>query len=265
MKQFRAAVKFSLKEQLANRFALGLLVLFVPIWYWLLGVITPGDKVPFKFGPTGALLQVNGHRLVLLTAGLNVLAMILGFMFFHSAHKSLNFDKRLTRAGLGRVGFIIAKALSLGAVTALLALYTLLVLMAFWHFPYNIFEVWLGYWSVSLIYGALGLLLGMLLSSELAGFFIIIMFSQMDTFLQVPVDNPAANKAFLKFLPSYGSEQLSTAGGFAHLFAGKELLLSLSWFVGFLVVAFVIFSLRTQYRSSLREVEANPNPIAEAT
>lgn len=252
MRQLLAALTFSLKEQLANRFALGLLVLFVPIWYWLLGIITPADAVPFKFGPTGAFIQVNGHQLVLLTAGLNVLAMILGFMFFHSAHKSLAFDKRLARAGLGRAGFVIAKAIALAAVTAVLALYALLVLLMFWHFPNNILEIWLGYWSVALLYGAIGLLLGMLLNSELAGFFIVIMASQMDTFLQVPVDNPAANKAFLKFLPSYGPEQLGTAGGFTQLFVGRELLLSLAWFAGFLLVAFAIFYLRTRYSSSLR-------------
>lgn len=252
MKQFAAAIKFSLKEQLANRFALGLLVLFVPVWYWLLGVITPSDSVPFKFGPTGALLQVNGHKLILLTAGLNVLAMILGFMFFHSAHKSLAFDKRLTRAGLGRVRFIIAKALALDAVTAILALYTLLILLAFWHFPSNVFEIWLAFWLVALVYGAFGLLLGMLLNSELAGFFIVIMVSQMDVFLQVPIGNPAANKAFLAFFPSYGAEQLSTAGGFTHVFAGKELLLSFAWFVGFLLIALGIFYARTRYKSSLR-------------
>lgn len=250
--QFLTALRFNFKEQLANRFAFGLLVVFVPLWYWLLGVITPGDAVPFKFGPTGTLLQVNGHRLVLLTAGLNVLAMILGFMFFHSARKSLAFDRRLTRAGLGRIGFMAAKGLALATVTAVLALYTLLVLLAFWHFPGNVFEVWLGFWSVSLIYGAFGLLLGMLLSSELAGFFIVIMLSQMDTFLQVPVDNPAANKAFLKFMPSYGAEQLSTAGGFAHVFAGKELLMSLGWFVAFLMIALGLFYVRTRHRSSLR-------------
>ncbi|HEV2412625.1 MAG TPA: hypothetical protein VGS28_02345 [Candidatus Saccharimonadales bacterium] len=254
MTQFGAAVRFSLKEQLTNRFALGLLVLFVPVWYWLLGIITPSNGIPFKFGPTGTLLQVNGHELILLTAGLNVLAMILGFMFFHSAHKSLVFDKRLTRAGLGRVSFIVAKGLALCVVTAVLALYTLAILLAFWHFPNNVFEVWLGFWLVSLVYGAFGLLLGMLLNSELAGFFIVIMVSQIDVFLQVPIGNPVANKAFLKFFPSYGAEQLSTAGGFTHVFANKELLMSLAWFVSFLLIALAIFYIRTRYKGSLRTV-----------
>src|SRR5215469_609483 len=187
MRQYLAALKFSFKEQLSNKFAFGLLVAFVPIWYWMLGAITPGTAVAFRFRPTSGFIQANGHDLVLFTAGLNVLAMILGFMFFHSAHRSLEFDKRLTRAGLGRFGFIIAKAVALVVTTAIVALYTILILVLFWRFPHNVLEVWLGLWMVSLIYASMGLLLGMLLNNELVGFFLVIMVSMMDTFLQNPI------------------------------------------------------------------------------
>lgn len=252
MRQFAAALKFSFKEQLTNKFAFGLLVAFVPIWYWMLGAITPDTKVAFKFQATHSFLQANGHDLILLTAGLNVLTMILGFMFYHSAHRSLSFDKRLARAGLGRFGFILAKATALLIVTAIVALYTVLILIAFWHFPNNTFEVWLSFWLVSLIYASLGLLLGMLLKSELAGFFIIIMVSMMDTFLQNPIGNPAANKDFLKYFPSYSSTQLGVAGGFTHLFPSSQVLLAVGWFVGFLLVGLGIFYLRTRRKSSIQ-------------
>lgn len=251
MRQFLVALKFSFKEQLTNKFAFGLLVVFVPTWYWMLGAITPDKAVAFKFRPTGNLLQANGHDLVLLTAGLNVLTMILGFMFFHSAHRSLSFDKRLTRAGLGRFDFMAAKTVSLIITTGLVALYTTLMLIAFWHFPHNIFEIWLGFWLVSLIYGSLGLLLGMLINNELVGFFIIIMVSMMDTFLQNPIGNPAANKSFLEYFPSYGPTQLGVAGGFTHLFARGQALLSLGWFVSFLLIALGIFYGRTRRKSSV--------------
>ncbi len=251
MRQFFAALKFSFKEQIDNKFAFGLLVVFVPIWYWMLGIITPNTLVPFRFAPTGEFLQVNGHQLILLTAGLNVLAMILGFMFFHSAHKSLGFDRRLTRAGLTRVTFMLAKTLALMVVTAILAAYALAVLLVFWHFPHNIFEVWLSFWLISLLYGGLGLLLGLLVNNELVGFFTVIMVSQMDTFLQAPVDNPAANKLFLKFFPSYGSEQVTIAGGFTHRFATAQVLLSLVWFVIILLLALGIFYIRTRRKSSV--------------
>lgn len=254
MRQFLAALKFSLKEQLTNKFAVGLLVVFVPLWYWVLGLITPSDEVPFRFAPTGDFLQVNGHQLIFLTAGLNVLAMILGFMFFHSARKALAFDRRLTRAGLNRSTFMLAKALTLMAVTAVLSVYALVILLAFWHNPHNAFEVWLGFWLVSLTYASFGLLLGLLVSNELVGFFTVIMVSQMDVFLQAPIDNPAANKAFLKYLPSYGAEQLSTAGGFTHFFALRSMWLAAAWFASILLVALGVFYLRTQRKSSVLQV-----------
>lgn len=259
MKQFLTALKFSFKEQLTNKFAFGLLVIFVPIWYWMVGAITPNTAVAFRFRPTGSFIQANGHNLILITAGLNVLTMILGFMFFHSAHRSLDFDRRLTRAGLKRFGFIGAKVTALMVTTALVALYTTLVLVAFWHFPHNTAEVWLGFWLASLIYGSLGLLLGLLINNELVGFFIVIMFSMMDTFLQNPVGNPAANKTFLEYFPSYSPMQLSVAGGFTRLFAASQVWLGLAWFIGLILVALSIFFVRTRRKSSVTQATAAPS------
>lgn len=251
MKQFSTALKFSLREQLSNKFALGLLVVFVPIWYWVVGSITPSDPVPFKFQPTNSMLYVNGHNLVLISSGLSVLAMIVGFMFFHSARLSLAFDKRLTRAGLNRTLFMLAKCTALLAVTAVIALYVVAVLLVFWHGPRNIVVIWAGYWLVSLSYAGLGLLLGVLVNSELAGFFTIIMLAMMDTFLQNPVDNPAANKSFLHDFPSYAATQLCTAGGFTHTVPAGLVVLGAIWLAGFLLPALVAFYLRTRRKSSL--------------
>jgi len=251
MTQFLTALKFSFKEQLTNKFAFGLLVVFVPVWYWLLGVITPDTPLAFKFRPTGTYLQANGHDLTLISAGLNLLTMILGFMFFHSVQRSLDFDRRLTRAGLRRLNFIAASTVALLAVTAIVSLYMVLMLLLFWQFPHNIFEVWLGFWLVSLTYGSIGRLLGMLLSSELPGFFFIVMFSMMDVFLQNPLGNPAANKPFLQYFPSYSAMQLSVAGGFTHVFADTQVLLALAWFLGFLLVALGVFYIRTRTKSSI--------------
>lgn len=251
MRQYVTALKFSIKEQTTNKLAFGLLIVFVPIWYWMLGAITGNAPALFRFRPIGGFIQANGHDLVLISAGLNVMAMILGFMFFHSTRESMAFDRRLTRAGLNRFSFIAAKTDALVAATAAVAIYTILILIVFWHFPNNTFEVWLGFWLVSLIYAALGMLLGMLLNNELVGFFIIIMFSMMDTFLQNPIGNPAANKAFLAYFPSYSAMQLSVAGGFTHLFAMSQVWLGLAWFAGFLVLALGVFYLRTRRKSSV--------------
>ena len=254
MKQYLTALKFSIREQLNNKFAFGLLVVFVPIWYEMLMAMTPTTPVPFLLASTGTFLLANGREQVLLTAGLNVLTMILGFMFFHSARHSLAFNRRLTRAGLGRLNFVLAKATTLVATTAIVAVYTLIILLFFWSSPSQLFEIWMAFFLASLIYASFGMLLGMLLRSELAGFFIVIMLSQMDTFLQVPIDNPVANKAFLHFFPTYGPMQLCISGGFTHAFPFAQVLLSLAWFALFLLLALGVFTIRTQRKSSVKSI-----------
>ena len=67
------SVRFALIEQARNRFALGLLLVFVPVWDWLFGAIIPADPVAFKLQSTGACLQVNGHDLTVLASGFNAI------------------------------------------------------------------------------------------------------------------------------------------------------------------------------------------------
>lgn len=243
--QYRTALRYSVREQTRNRLALGLLVVFVPLWYFLLGTIIPADPLPFRFRATGAFLQVNGQDLTLLTAGFNALTLIVGFMLFASTRSGARFDHRLVLSGYSQPVLILAKLSALVAAAASIALYASLVLLVFWR-PQSFALVWLGFFGAALIYGGLGLLLGVLVSSELAGFFIIIMLSLMDTFFQNPYGNPAANKPFLAWFPSYGPVQIAVAGGFTHVFPARELLVALAWFAGFALLGLAIFWRRTR-------------------
>ena len=65
-KRLATAARFALIEQGRNRFALGLLIVFVPIWDALFGTMISNDPVAFKLQSTGAFLQVNGHNLTVL-------------------------------------------------------------------------------------------------------------------------------------------------------------------------------------------------------
>ena len=98
------------------------------------------------------------------------------------------------------------------------------------------------------MYGAFGLLLGVLVHSELAGVFLIIMGSMLDTFFQNPVDNPIANQPFLRFLPSYAPTQVYVAGGFTTLVPGRMVLLALAWFSSFALLGLTIFWWKTRAR-----------------
>jgi ABC-2 type transport system permease protein len=262
--QYRTALRYSVREQTRNRLALGLLVVFVPLWYFLLGTIIPADPLPFRFRATGAFLQVNGQDLTLLTAGFNALTLIVGFMLFASTRSGARFDHRLVLSGYSQPVLILAKLSALVAAAASIALYASLVLLVFWR-PQSFALVWLGFFGAALIYGGLGLLLGVLVSSELAGFFIIIMLSLMDTFFQNPYGNPAANKPFLAWFPSYGPVQLAVAGGFTHVFPARELLVALAWFAWFALLGLAIFWRRTRAWNARRHTSIAASSLTPAS
>ena len=257
------SVRFALIEQARNRFALGLLLIFVPIWDWLFGALIPNDPVAFKLQSTGAFLQVNGHNLTVLTSGFNAITLIVAFMIFTATRRNAAVDRRLVLAGLPQPVAIAAKTMAIVVVAVLISLYGASVLLLFWHNA-GFGAIWLGYLLDALIYGALGLLLGALVSSELAGFFLIIMVSLMDTLLQAPIENPLANKDFLIALPSFGPVQVAVSGGFGHGVPWSSVLLALAWFVGFALIGLLIFWWKTRIWS-VQKAPAHPQSPQPAT
>jgi len=259
-KRYATATRFALIEQARNRFALGLLIIFVPIWDGLFGTMISGAPVAFKLQSTGAFLQVNGHNLTVLTSGFNAITLIVGFMIFTVTRRNADFDRRLTLAGLPQPVAIAAKTTAIIVVAALISLYATLVMVIFWR-PESLAAIWLGYLLDALTYGALGLLLGALVSSELAGFFLIIMVSLMDTLLQAPIENPLANKDFLVAFPSFGPMQVAVSGGFGHSVPWGSVLLALAWFVGFALIGLLIFWWKTRIWSVQKAPAQPPQPV----
>jgi ABC-2 type transport system permease protein len=241
------ATRYALFEQGRNRLALGLLIVFIPLWYFIFLQITQGMTAPFKVWGTSQLLSVSGGNLSLVTAGLNGITLIVGFMFFASTERGMAFDRRLVLSGYPQAVLMLGKLIALLVVTALVALYATLILLAFWRngHPVNLSLIWLGFWCAALIYGAFGLLLGVLVTNELAGFFLVIMVSLMDTTLQNPLGNPLGNQPLLKVFPSFGAMQLGGAGGFSNLVPWQDVGLSLAWFAGLAVLGLLIFWRRT--------------------
>lgn len=242
---YLTATRYSLSELARNRFAMGLLVVFVPLWYFLLGALIDSSPVAFKYAGTGALLQVDSHDLVLLTAGLNTITLIVGFLLFAQTRASAAFDRRLVLCGYRQATLMLAKLTAMVVVAALVALYAALALLIFWR-PPSLALIWLGFFGAALIYGALGLLLGALVTSEVAGFFLVIMVSLFDTFFQNPVDNPLGNKPVLKYFPSYGPTQIAVGGGFTHTLTGYGMPSTALWFVALALLGVFFFWLRTR-------------------
>ncbi|MFG2794716.1 hypothetical protein [Streptomyces sp. NPDC048419] len=248
--QFPTALRFSVRDQTRNRLAGLLLVLFVPVWYLLMDALASGEVLDFKLYATGDVLHVDGGHLTLISAGLNSVTMIAGFVVFDAVRKALAFDRRLVFAGYRQSMLIGAKTLAVGLVASAIALYTALAVLFFWRpSPGGWFAVLAGFAVIALTYGALGLLLGVLVKHDLEGFFLIIMGGLMDTFLQNPLGNPLANKPVLEWFPSFGPMQFAVGGSFGHIALWSHLALGLTWAAGFAAIGLVIFRIRTRNRT----------------
>ncbi len=246
---FPTAFTFSVRDQTRNRLAALLLIAFVPAWYLLLQTMAGSELLEFKLFATGEMLRVDAGHMTLITAGLNSLTMITGFVVFDAVRKALPFDRRLVFAGYRQSTLIGARSLAILGVTTAIAAYTTLAMLAFWRPGMT---GWLailaGYGVIALIYGALGLVLGVLVKNDLEGFFLIIMGGLTDTFLQNPLGNPLANKPVLQGFPSFGPMQFSVGGAFDHTFLFPHLAVGLAWAAAFALAGLFIFRLRTRTR-----------------
>ncbi len=247
--QFPTALRFAVRNQVRNRLAAILLVLFVPAWYLLMIAMAGHKPLAFRLYATGRILNVDGGHLTLISAGLNSLTIIVGFAVFDAVRKALTFDKRLVFAGYGQGTLIAAKASATVLVATTVAGYAAAVLLLFWRpSPMGWLAVLTGYALIALTYGALGLLLGVLVKNDLEGFFLIIMGGLMDTFLQNPLGNPLANKPILQWFPSFGPMQFAVGGGFGHTALWGHLALGLAWTATFTAAGLIIFRVRTRTR-----------------
>jgi ABC-2 type transport system permease protein len=116
-------------------------------------------------------------------------------------------------------------------------------LLFFWR-PAGIWTIAVSFMLAAATYAALGLLTGVMVRGDLEGFFLIIMISLIDTFLQNPVGNPLANKPLLQFFPSYAPTQFAAADAFDHQVLIGMAALSLAWTAAFALLGLAVLRLR---------------------
>lgn len=88
--------------------------------------------------------------------------------------------------------------------------------------------------------------------------FAIVMTSIIDLALQNPVTNSGADNPVMRYLPSYGAMQASTAAGFSTSPVPRYLAIQLTWFAGAALIALGGF--RRSTRSALPTTTQAPEP-----
>jgi ABC-2 type transport system permease protein len=241
--QLDTAIRLSLAGQVRNRFAWILLVAFVPVWYLLIGSMISHTRVAFLLRATGTTLVVDAHNLTLISAGLSSITLITGFVVFATVRRSRPLDRRLVLSGYRPSALIAAKTCGALVQAVAIGAYAAIIMLFFWR-PAGVWTIAVTFMLAAATYAALGLLIGVLVRGDLEGFFLIIMVSLLDTFLENPVDNPLANKPILEFFPSYGPTQFAAAGAFHHQALASMAAVSLAWTAAFALLGLLVLRLR---------------------
>jgi ABC-2 type transport system permease protein len=239
--QYMTALRLSLVEQKHNRFAMLLLVLYLPAWYAIIYSIEGSGSIGFNLRALGAIVTVGQQRLGLITGMLNATTLIMGFVALRTVRASSPVDRRLVLCGHSRAALVIGRLTALAVAAVVVATYAVALLQALT--PLRHFGVvWAGACGAVLTYAAIGVLVGVLTRGDLDGFFLIIMLSLVDTFLQNPIGSPAANSRLVEYFPTFYPMQMTVAAAFTDRIVWWQAWASLGWAVGvgaFGVIGFV--------------------------
>lgn len=242
---FSTATRYDLIEHARNRFAMLLIVFFIPTWVGLVHLTIPDRAAPFQLASTGERLAPAGNELTQITGAINAVTLVTGFMMFAATFTGGRFDRRLAMAGYPRTHLVMAKAACLVLASAVLAAYATAAMCRVWT-PKQPCLLVAALFCAALTYGAMGVVLGSLLRREVEGMFALVMTSVIDVALQNPVVSSGAGHPLTHVLPTYGAVQAATAAGFSTTRTPSYLALQLLWFAAAALLALLAFHHRTR-------------------
>ncbi|WP_158853686.1 ABC transporter permease [Saccharothrix deserti] len=249
------AVAFDIAQHSRNRLALALVVFFIPAWIGLVKAVLPDRQVDYHSEVAKKALSVPADELITISGAINAVTLIVGFMMFAAVRRSGEFDRRLVLAGYPTSSLLVAKLAGLLLISGAVASYAAAVMTLHWD-PRQVWLIGFSLFISGLTYGGMGFVLGLVLSTELSGMFVIIMVSLVEVMLQNPVTNPSSDQSVVRFVPTYGAMQAGTTAGFTDQASLGYSLLGLLWLAAFGSIAVTAFHRRTKDHAR-RDTEAD--------
>ena len=258
------ATKYEISQHSRNRVALALIVVFIPVWLTLMHMIIPAGPVEYYHNITDRTVTLDGNRLTTISGAMNAVTLIIGFMMFSAVRRSMDFDRRLVLAGYARSALLLAKLLTLLAAAGVVSLYATVVLVLFWA-PHMLVPFFLSLTLSGLTYGGIGIVLGLVFRSDLAGMFLIIMISLVEVMVQNPIIAPSSRSGPVVLLPTYGSMQNAVGAAFTGDLSVSYYLLGLLWLGATATLGLIAFHRRTRdhiHRLDTPTPRAAPDRVA---
>lgn len=261
---FATASRYALIGHVRNRFAMLLVVVYIPVWIALAYVTIPDASAAFRLRATGEILSPPGNHLTQITGALNAVTLIAGFMMFAATFTGGAFDRRLAMAGYPRFHLVLAKLSALTLICAAVAAYATAAVAFTWP-PRQPLVLAAALFCAALTYGALGVVFGSVLRREVEGMFAILMISILDVALQNPLSSSGSDSAVVRFLPTYGAVQASMSAAFSDASAVQGLVIQFLWLIGAASAGFLVFRRRTRNALPPRRKPSVPAPSTRGT
>ncbi|MEV7791985.1 ABC transporter permease [Streptomyces sp. NPDC087512] len=239
------ATRYALTGHAHNRFAMLLVVVYIPVWITLAYVTIPDRAAPFRLRATNEMLSPPGNHLTQITGALNAVTLIAGFMMFAATFTGGAFDRRLAMAGYPRHHLVLGKLSALTLVCATVAVYATACAGLAWS-PRQPLVLAAALFCAALTYGTLGVVFGSVLRREVEGMFAILMISVIDVALQNPLSSSGSDSALVRFLPSYGAVQASMSAAFSGASGAGGIAIQLLWLTAASPAALLVFRHRTR-------------------
>lgn len=246
MKRLGLSVRMVGREVLRHRAAVTLLFV-VPTVLYVLIQATAGERlVPFQLSATGVTLLAGSERtLSLLFMGCTAMCGLMAFLAFLLTWRPIQTDRRLVFEGYRPAELLWAKMIVIAVAAAAVAIYVAVLLLCF-HQPSRWGGILLGFFLAGLLYGLVGIVVGVVSRSELAGILTILLLVNLDPgWLQNPVFYAGAhNRAIIDWLPSHHPCQLVMLSAFTTRPLAGEAALGVVWLFGLGAAAGVGYRLR---------------------
>ena len=246
MKQVWTSARMVTRELRRNRTAVSLLFLVPTVLYGLIQITTGERAIPFLLSGRGVGLLAGSERaLSLLFMGTTAMCGLMAFLSFTFTWRPIQTDRRLVFEGYRPWELFAAKVIVITGAAAAVAIYVTGLLLAFYH-PSRLGGVFLGFFLGGLLYGLIGIALGVVCRRELDGILAMLLLVNVDPgWLQNPVFYAGAqHRVVIQWLPSHHFCQLTLLSAFTEKPLGTELAYGGTWLAVVGLIAAIGYRLR---------------------
>jgi hypothetical protein len=246
----RVSAALVARDLVRNRVAT-VMLLVIPTVLYLLIWITMGERpVPFQLSALGDRVLTAGERdLSLLFMGMTAISGLSAFVAFVLVLRPVAADRRLTFEGYRPAELLLAKVAVMLAAIVVVALYVSALLPLFFQ-PERALGVFGAFLLTSLVYGALGMVVGSIVRQELEGILVILLLVNVDAgWLQNPVFyGHANNQEVIRMLPGHFPGQVAMLSAFTDSGPAPEVAAALAYAGAALLLAAALFWRRVRVR-----------------